>query len=62
MEQGKKLLTGVSIYLLAKQVLNIILGAGLGSLIFPVLIVIFLYLRLWKYTPYVAAGENKFTG
>ena len=55
-EQGRKIVIGISIYLIAKQIVNLLLGAGFGSLLIPVLIVVFLYLNLWEYTHYAAAA------
>ncbi len=55
-EQGKKLVMGISIYLIAKQLLNVILGAGVFSMILPVVISVAMYLNLWQYTHYAAAA------
>ena len=55
-EQGKKIVMGISIYLILKQVLNVILGTGVSTMLLPVLISVFMYLNLWQYTNYVVAG------
>ena len=55
-EQGKKIVMAVSIYLLVKQVLNVVIGDAVSSMLIPVMISVFCYLNLWKYTNYVAAA------
>jgi len=55
-EKGKQIVMGISIYLLLKQLLNVILGTGIFSMILPVFISVFLYLNLWEYTNYAAAA------
>jgi len=55
-EQGKKIVMGISVYLIVKQLLNVVLGAGVFSMILPVLISVFMYLNLWQYTHYAAAA------
>ena len=55
-EQGKKIAMAISVYLILKQVLNVVLGTGVSSMLLPVLISVFMYLNLWKYTNYAVAG------
>ena len=55
-EKGRKFVMAFSIYLLAKQVLNIMLGESIFSLVLPAAISVFLYLNLWEYTNYAAAA------
>ncbi len=55
-EQGKKLVIGISIYLIAKQLLNVIFGASVLSMILPVVIAVVMYLNLWQYLHYAAAA------
>ncbi|MBR1529487.1 MAG: hypothetical protein IJ642_09335 [Oscillospiraceae bacterium] len=55
-ETGKKIAMGISMYLILKQLLNVILGAGVLSMILPVFISVFLYLNVWEYTNYAAAA------
>ncbi len=54
-EQGKKIIIGIGGYLILKQIMNVILGAGFFTTFLPVVITVFLYLKLWKYTNYAAA-------
>ena len=55
-EQGKKIVMAISIYLIVKQVVNVVIGAGVSSMLIPVVISVFCYLNLWQYTNYVAAA------
>ncbi|MBR1555209.1 MAG: hypothetical protein IJ644_07450 [Oscillospiraceae bacterium] len=54
-EQGKKIVIGIGGYLILKQIMNVIFGAGIFTTFLPVVIAVFLYLKLWKYTNYAAA-------
>ena len=55
-EQGKKIITGIGGYLIVKQLLNVILGAGVFSLVLPAAVSVFMALNLWNYTHYAVAG------
>ncbi|MBE6876604.1 MAG: hypothetical protein E7496_07785 [Ruminococcus sp.] len=54
-EQGKKIITGIGGYLILKQIMNVIFGAGIFTTFLPVVIAVFLYLNLWRYTNYASA-------
>ena len=54
-EQGNKIEMGISIYLIVKQLLNVILGAEIFSLVLPVVISVCMALHFWKYTHYASA-------
>ncbi len=63
MENGKKLVTGIGIYLVAKAILNLIIGFSGGNVVSLVLAVVFagaLILGI-KYANYVVAAILAFT-
>jgi len=55
-EQGKKIAMGIGIYLVVKQLLNVMLGADVFTLVLPVAISVCMALHFWKYTNYAVAG------
>ena len=55
-ENGKKIAMAIGIYLLVKQLVNVIIGASIFSMLIPLVISVFFYLNLWEYTNYLAGA------